>query len=100
MSTKFQVNSIKIFSSWGYNLPSNIDCTICRCNLNCASIYNQDKGTDSFVVEGTCGHSFHYECIKPWVDKNKHCPICSTNWVYRSQPEEAQKTTKTKKAHK
>lgn len=88
MSTKFQVNSIKMFSSWGYNLPSNTDCTICRCNLNTNSLYYQDKGIDSYVVEGACGHSFHFECIKPWVEKNKHCPICSAAWVYRLQPVE------------
>lgn len=86
MSTKFQVNGIKMFSSWGYNLISNTDCTICRCSLNTNSLYYQDKGMDSYVVEGTCGHSFHYECIKPWVEKNKHCPICSAGWGYRSLP--------------
>ncbi len=88
MSSKFQVNNIKMFSSWTYNLPTNTDCTICRCNLNTNSLYNQDKGVDSVVVEGTCCHSFHYECIKPWVDKNKHCPICSVVWTYKTKPEE------------
>lgn len=83
---KFQINSIKILSSWGYNFPTNTDCTICRCNLNTNSIYHQDKGLDSQVVEGVCGHSFHYECIGPWVDKNKHCPICSAEWFYKSKP--------------
>jgi RING-box protein 1 len=95
MSTKFVVNDIKILSSWGFNLPSNTDCTICRCNLNTNSLYHQDKAIDSFVVEGGCGHSFHYECIKPWVDKNNHCPICSAQWVYKNKPEtKIQKNTK------
>lgn len=84
MSSKFHVNSIKIFSSWGFNLPSNIDCTICQYSLNTNSLYYQDEGKDSIVSQGTCGHSFHNECIKPWVDKNKHCPICSAIWVYRT----------------
>lgn len=87
MSTKFVVNEIKIMSSCGYNLPSNTDFTICRCSQNTNSLYHQDKGMDSYVVDGTCGHSFHYECIKPWVDKNKHCPICSAQWNYRSKPD-------------
>jgi len=85
MLPKFHVNSIKMFSSWGFNLPSNTDCTICRSSLNTHSLYNQDKGIDSIISEGTCGHSFHFECIKPWVDKNKHCPICSAIWMYRNQ---------------
>ena len=88
MSNKFVVNNIRILSSWGYNLSSNTDCTICRCSLNTNSLYHQDKGLDSYVVEGICGHSFHYECIKPWVEKNKHCPICSANWAYSSKNEE------------
>ena len=88
MSSKFKINNIKILSSWGYNLPLNVDCTICRCNLNTNSLYYQDKGLESYVVEGVCGHSFHYECIKPWVTKNNHCPICSTEWVYRSKIDE------------
>lgn len=93
MSNKFKVNSIKILSSWGYNLPLNVDCTVCRCNLNTNSLYYQDKQLESYVVEGVCGHSFHYECIDPWVKKNNHCPICSTQWAYRSKIEEIKKQT-------
>jgi len=97
MESKFTVKEIKIISSWGFNLQFNTDCTICRCSLNTNSLYHQDKGIDSYVVDGTCGHSFHYECIKPWAEKNKHCPICSTTWTYRSKPEEGVKVVKEKK---
>jgi hypothetical protein len=92
MSTKFKVKSIYMFGSWGYNLPSNTDCTICRCSLNTNSLYYQDKGIDSEIVEGCCGHSYHYECINPWVEKNKHCPICSAKWIYRTLPKIKNKT--------
>jgi hypothetical protein len=78
---KFIVNQIKILSAWGYNLPTNTDCTICRCNLNGNSLYYQDKGLDSYIITGICGHSFHKECINPWVEKNKYCPICSSKWI-------------------
>lgn len=94
MSSKFVVKDIRILSSWGYNLSSNTDCTICRNNLNTNSLYYQDKGLDSYVVQGTCGHSFHYECIKPWVEKNKHCPICSAEWNYADR-----KLPQSKKIH-
>ncbi len=96
MSNKFVVNNIKILSSWGYNLPTNTDCTICRVSLNTNSLYYQDKGIDSYVVEGTCSHSFHYECIKPWAEKHKTCPICFANWGYKNKPEECAKTVKSK----
>ena len=81
---KFTINNINIIGTYGYNLPNNTDCTICRCSLNESSIYNQEKGIDSIVVIGSCGHSFHQECINPWIsDRNKHCPICSKIWITR-----------------
>lgn len=46
-----------------------------------------DKGLDSYVVQGICCHSFHYECIKQWVETdNKHCPICFKQWIYKDKP--------------
>jgi hypothetical protein len=85
MSSPFNIKSINIFSSWVYNLPTNTECTICRCNLNTTSLYNQEKGRDSFVVTGVCQHSFHEDCISPWVQKNNFCPICSQVWIYQSK---------------
>ena len=81
-NSPFSIKKINIFSSWVFNLPKNTECTICRCSLNCSSLYNQEKGLDSYVVSGICQHSFHHECIKPWVDKNKLCPICFQKWEF------------------
>jgi anaphase-promoting complex subunit 11 len=85
--SKFQINRINMLSSWSHNLPTNKDCSICRCNLNTSSMMNQEKGIDSYVVQGTCNHSFHYECIKEWVgnDVNKPCPICFNQWAYKDK---------------
>jgi RING-box protein 1 len=80
--SKFKINNVKLLSFWTYNLKHNTDCTVCRCNLNANSIYAQDKGSESFVVSGVCGHSFHHECIDPWIKINPICPICSTKWTY------------------
>jgi len=80
MANKFVINDIKILSSWNYNLPSNKDCTICRNNLNEPSLYNTDKGIDSKILKGICTHTFHEECINPWVHKHKTCPICFSIW--------------------
>lgn len=83
---KFKINKITLLSTWCHNLQNNTDCTICRTNLNCNSIYAKDK--ESIVVSGMCGHSFHNECIESWLNptngfSNKQCPICSTKWVYK-----------------
>lgn len=86
--SKFKINKISLLSSWCYNLPNNTDCTICRTNLNCNSIYAEEKGVESYVVTGMCGHSFHSECIENWLKplnnfSNNHCPICSVKWIYK-----------------
>ena len=85
MEEPIKIKSINLFSSWVYNLPKNTDCTICRCNLNLSSLYHQEKGIDSYVVSGACNHSFHYECIKPWVEKNHYCPICFSEWQFNTK---------------
>lgn len=80
---RITINNVRLLSFWSYNLTTNTDCTVCRCNLNTNSIYAQDKGKDSIVVSGVCGHSFHYECIQPWIKINPICPICSTPWTFQ-----------------
>ena len=80
MEPKFKVNNIKLVSCWGFNLSSNVDCTICRCSLNSQSIYNQEKGLDSKIIIGLCGHAFHIDCLNPWLVMNNNCPICSVQW--------------------
>ena len=97
MTSSFDIKHINLFSSWVYNLPKNTDCTICRCNLNVSSLYNQEKGIESIVVTGVCDHSFHYDCIKPWIEKNKHCPICSTVWQYQQKSIEKEPEKNVKK---
>ena len=31
------------------------------------------------VVGLPCKHCFHFACLKPWVEKEHHCPLCKTN---------------------
>tara|TARA_B100000674_G_scaffold465540_1_gene448554 strand:+ start:843 stop:1106 length:264 start_codon:yes stop_codon:yes gene_type:complete len=82
---KIRINNAQLVTSWAYNLPKNCECTICRENLNCSSLKYQDKGIESYVVTGVCGHSFHKECIDPWIAKdNKNCPLCGNKkWVVK-----------------
>ena len=81
MQSPFTIKEINLLSSSIHNLPANNDCTICRCNLNIPSLYNQEKYKKSDIIIGKCQHSFHSECIHPWLNINKHCPICSQKFV-------------------
>lgn len=85
LKTPFIIKKINLFSSWVHNLKKNTECTICRCHLNVPSLYNQEKGIDSLVVSGICNHSFHEECINPWVKTNNYCPICFQKWEFVKQ---------------
>jgi RING-box protein 1 len=78
--TKFKINKINLLGSWCHNLKNNTDCTICRTNLNLNSIYINEKDSVSIIETGVCGHSFHKECITPWIKTNQYCPICSSKW--------------------
>ena len=82
----FEITDINLVGSYIFDLPKNEDCTICRNTLHAASIYNQEKGIDSYVVSGICQHSYHNECIKSWIDKNKYCPICFEKWETSINP--------------
>ena len=71
----FTINKINIICSTSY-ISLNTDCTICRESINNDSIYAQSEGTRSNIDIGICGHSFHKECISPWLKNNNKCPIC------------------------
>ena len=73
-----RINNAQLLTSWSYNLPKNTECTICRQNLNLSSLKYQDKGIESYVITGICGHSFHKECIYKWFNSPKKysCPFC------------------------
>ena len=81
MESKFKIISIKLINSNCYDLNKNTDCTICRCNLNTNSLHLNNNCLDSVIITGACGHSFHNECITPWVKTQPICPICSTKWL-------------------
>jgi RING-box protein 1 len=71
---------MNIISSWSYVSDKNTDCTICRQSINADSIYAIERGIKSHVISGRCGHIFHNECINPWLNTNKRCPICSETY--------------------
>jgi RING-box protein 1 len=79
MTSIFTINKINLISSSTF-ISKNTDCTICRENINNDSIYAQSEGNRSTIQTGLCGHSFHKECILPWLKHNSKCPICIQNF--------------------
>ena len=57
---------------------NNDDCCICFSGYD----LNEYKGRTtpfSLAVKLKCGHIFHENCIKKWIDKSGTCPICRYN---------------------
>jgi hypothetical protein len=44
--------------------------------LICLSDINLNKGLNVDVLHTICGHVFHNECLKKWLQEKKQCPKC------------------------
>ena len=76
----FQVKSSKLFCTRVFH-HKNCDCTICRQPLDEDSIYAKEENYISeLLTNKICGHTFHKECIQPWLQKYSKCPICAEKW--------------------
>ena len=73
----FRVINSTVFCTKNINKYKNDDCTICRQSLNDDSIYSKEQNKCSTITTGNCGHSFHTECIEPWLKQYNKCPICA-----------------------
>ena len=42
------------------------------------------------ICKLNCNHLFHIDCIEPWLNEKKNCPICrkSTNRINIEEPNE------------
>ena len=49
-----------------YNEQIVVECGICRAEMDC-----NDK---SEVLTLPCGHEFHTDCVKEWLEKKSGCP--------------------------
>jgi plasmid rolling circle replication initiator protein Rep len=51
-----------------YNEQIVIECGICHAEMDC-----NDK---SEVLALHCGHEFHTDCVKQWLEEKGECPYC------------------------
>lgn len=55
------------------NVPGRLGdmCTVCMTAMVVG------MGQEALAVIGTCGHSFHVDCVRGWVSDHSKCPNCN-----------------------
>lgn len=51
----------------------NKQCMICLSN------------TETYSVLLPCGHSYHYDCILKWFEKDMSCPTCKQSFIWKKK---------------
>ncbi|KAM7280659.1 hypothetical protein ACFE04_007793 [Oxalis oulophora] len=70
----------KIKPSILHNLPPHIPVLVDKKCTICQFEYEEDDEMGKL----DCGHGFHLQCIKPWLERKNTCPICKSAAVARS----------------
>lgn len=58
------------------------ECPICKFSLADPCNICQSKSIidNCNIIQGECGHWFHYHCISQWLERASTCPICNSVW--------------------
>ncbi len=93
---RFVIERCSLVNQWAWN-TNNDFCPICRNSVNEESIVMENEpDCCSHIVVGACGHAFHYDCIEKWLKtSSKVCPLCNTQWVYKTKPQYNNQSTNT-----
>lgn len=49
------------------------------CREKCSICYLNFKKNDFVTSVPVCGHEYHFECIKIWIESKTSCPCCRSN---------------------
>jgi len=52
------------------------ECSVCLMVIGDISEEEIEKLKNPDIVEMPCDHTFHHQCILPWLDQHNSCPQC------------------------
>ena len=52
------------------------DCCVCLTIIGDITDEELSKLEDRTIIEMPCEHTFHQECILPWLKEHNSCPTC------------------------
>lgn len=58
---------------------------------SCCAVCQDSYHADETVCKLPCGHSYHKDCVVPWLERHCTCPVCRHE-VGETQPEPASQT--------
>ena len=71
--------NMKMYKDYWLNKLDEKSVSTSNLNASCPICLSEDmdglKQKDKLIVT-QCKHLFHYECLQPWYEKNKNCPLC------------------------
>ena len=83
-SIPINIKSMDLKFSWSYPATDSSDgkCTLCKKDIMSVTFEDINKGQlRSRIVSGTCGHSYHQQCMDNFIKTNDSvCPIDGTPW--------------------
>jgi hypothetical protein len=74
------IDTLTYRKKFDVSLPDVHEPVVPRVELpDCAICLGIVDGMELAPCTMLCGHKFHFDCVKEWIDKNSTCPLCRGN---------------------